>query len=539
MDIQNPHPRSQMATRWIFSGFCGLMLLAVARNGQAQGSLVYQTTEGAGKERYAYECPHPTDLAQGVKLSGNSFTAELWFAPGSASEEDLEPVPGSQVSFRSFGTAGLINGKSKLDIPGTFGGDRVTLQIRIWYNRGGMITNWFTALVEPDAQPQVSNLILDWQLQGMGRDGLLIVVSGNFSRGITEFTCATPTSGPDSDRDGLSDAYEDGSSRYRYQLIAGTFTWSAAQADAEQRGGHLATITSEREWLDIQRVLGGSLTGKNLWLGGTDAGSEGVWRWVTGERWSYARWRTGEPGNDSTGTGAGVAENYLMIWGNETASLDGNQALWNDVTGSGSILLRDGYLFERGYWTDKNNPDTDGDGLKDGEELDFSDPTNPDTDGDGLSDGDEVKRYGTNPTDIDTDHDGLADFDELRNWHTNPASTDSDGDRLGDFEELFVWETDPLIRDTDGDGYIDGAEVAHGTDPKSGFGVPGLVTEASQAVELEVETEVGKQYQVQLRAGDGSWLDYGPVTIGTGGTQSILLSTRGLTNPTWRVKQVR
>ena len=46
--------------------------------------------------------------------------------------------------------------------------------------------------------------------------------------------------------------------------------------------------------------------------------------------------------------------------------------------------------------TDPNIPDTDGDGLFDGAEIDEgTDPFNPDTDGDGLTDGEEVNDYGT------------------------------------------------------------------------------------------------------------------------------------------------
>jgi hypothetical protein len=42
--------------------------------------------------------------------------------------------------------------------------------------------------------------------------------------------------------------------------------------------------------------------------------------------------------------------------------------------------------------TDPNNPDSDNDGLSDGEEVIVynTDPNNPDSDGDGLSDGEEV-----------------------------------------------------------------------------------------------------------------------------------------------------
>jgi uncharacterized repeat protein (TIGR01451 family) len=55
-------------------------------------------------------------------------------------------------------------------------------------------------------------------------------------------------------------------------------------------------------------------------------------------------------------------------------------------------------------------PDTDLDGLTDGEEVNIrrTNPTNPDTDADGLRDGDEA-RLGLNPLDNDTDDDGLID----------------------------------------------------------------------------------------------------------------------------------
>ena len=48
------------------------------------------------------------------------------------------------------------------------------------------------------------------------------------------------------------------------------------------------------------------------------------------------------------------------------------------------------------------------------ESLIGTDPFNPDTDGDGLSDGDEVLKYHTNPLKPDTDGDGYSDGDEVR-----------------------------------------------------------------------------------------------------------------------------
>ena len=54
---------------------------------------------------------------------------------------------------------------------------------------------------------------------------------------------------------------------------------------------------------------------------------------------------------------------------------------------------------EAAVGSDANNPDTDGDGLLDGEEVNrfLTDPTNPDTDGDTLQDGAEVTIHLTSP----------------------------------------------------------------------------------------------------------------------------------------------
>ncbi|RPH94578.1 OmpA family protein [candidate division KSB1 bacterium] len=123
---------------------------------------------------------------------------------------------------------------------------------------------------------------------------------------------------------------------------------------------------------------------------------------------------------------------------------------------------------EKQLGTDPKNPDTDGDGLTDGEEyLQYNtDPLKSDTDGDGLSDGDEVLKYKTDPLKPDTDGDGLTDGDEVANYKTDPLNPDSDGDGLNDKDEVIQHKTDPLNRDTDGDTLTDGDEVTnYKTDP--------------------------------------------------------------------------
>ena len=113
------------------------------------------------------------------------------------------------------------------------------------------------------------------------------------------------------------------------------------------------------------------------------------------------------------------------------------------------------------YKTDPKRSDSDGDELSDWQEIFTHDtePTLPDSDGDGLSDGDEVLRHKTNPSKVDTDGDGLTDGDEVLKHKTDPLTADTDGDGLSDGDEVLKHSTDPLKADTDEDGCSDGDEV--------------------------------------------------------------------------------
>ena len=123
---------------------------------------------------------------------------------------------------------------------------------------------------------------------------------------------------------------------------------------------------------------------------------------------------------------------------------------------------------EQELGTDPNNPDSDADGLQDGEEVRvyITDPLNPDSDADGLKDGAEVKTHGTDPLKADTDGDLLSDGDEVNSFKTDPLDNDTDDDLLDDGEEVNKYKTDPLNADSDGDGLLDGDEInTHRTDP--------------------------------------------------------------------------
>ncbi|MEZ4515899.1 MAG: protein kinase [Chloroflexota bacterium] len=87
-----------------------------------------------------------------------------------------------------------------------------------------------------------------------------------------------------------------------------------------------------------------------------------------------------------------------------------------------------------------------------------------DSDQDGLSNEQETV-IGTDPNNPDTDADGLRDGDEVLIHSTDPRNRDTDNDTLSDGDEVNIYKTNPRLADTDGDGIPDGLEIAQGTDP--------------------------------------------------------------------------
>ena len=82
----------------------------------------------------------------------------------------------------------------------------------------------------------------------------------------------------------------------------------------------------------------------------------------------------------------------------------------------------------------------------------------PDSDGDGLWDGDEL-RNGTDPLLKDSDGDGLRDNDEVKGWEFVYGF-----DASGNQRKSWVWP-DPLAVDADNDGLTDFQEKTYGYNP--------------------------------------------------------------------------
>jgi len=144
-----------------------------------------------------------------------------------------------------------------------------------------------------------------------------------------------------------------------------------------------------------------------------------------------------------------------------------------------------GYMFD--HWEYNVGPmisaiteDTNGLSITAPEDVvAFFIPDNPDLDGDGITNDDEVNIYGTDPNNPDTDGDGINDGDEINNGsdpldpcdpNPNAPNCDSDGDGVFNLDEIAGC-TDPFIADTDGDGLTDGEEI-NGVDDASTALVP-------------------------------------------------------------------
>jgi serine/threonine protein kinase/Leucine-rich repeat (LRR) protein len=128
---------------------------------------------------------------------------------------------------------------------------------------------------------------------------------------------------------------------HRYLLVKDRVpTWSQSKTRAEEMGGHLAVIGSREEQTWIATTFGGQLEpGSIFWLGGTNDGKPGEWRWLTGEPFAFAGWAPNEPQNSPGET----ALAFICKPGSDRG--------WADFKDSGIGLTdrRGGFLVE---WSD-------------------------------------------------------------------------------------------------------------------------------------------------------------------------------------------
>lgn len=160
----------------------------------------------------------------------------------------------------------------------------------------------------------------------------------------------------------ISDANYLPSTGHFYEYVANLgITWTAAKIAAENRNyyglqGYLATITSYQE----TQLAGEQVAGAG-WIGGSDSGNEGVWRWVTGPEagqsfWlgdengttngtdiPYANWNAPNEPNNAGGSG----EDYAHIVHPNLPNVSIGE--WNDLDNDGHPDGGNNYYEPKGY----------------------------------------------------------------------------------------------------------------------------------------------------------------------------------------------
>ena len=205
-----------------------------------------------------------------------------------------------------------------------------------------------------------------------------------------------------------------------------------------------------------------------------------------------------EVDSDGAGPDTGTGTDPLVADTDGDGLTDGQEVSTTGTDPNDADTDNDGLTDGREVNTTGTDPlvaDTDGDGLKDGAEVNTTgtDPLDADTDNDGLTDGQEVNGFSvgvcgragttlkTSPLKADTDADGLNDGREATgslntkygSKPTNPKVADTDGEGLKDGAEvkgvyigitvttgkgaafLGKVKTNPCKADTDGDGLSD------------------------------------------------------------------------------------
>jgi outer membrane protein OmpA-like peptidoglycan-associated protein/opacity protein-like surface antigen len=145
--------------------------------------------------------------------------------------------------------------------------------------------------------------------------------------------------------------------------------------------------------------------------------------------------------------GAGVAYHFNDVWalrGDWRTAIAGADTEFNQLL-TLTVDYRWGAEVKPIWTVTGGDIDSDGDGLLDKEEPTYgTDPFNPDTDNDGLSDGQEVKTQKTDPLNPDSDWDALKDGAEVLTYKTNPLDPDTDHGGVKDGHEVIEDNTNPL-----------------------------------------------------------------------------------------------
>lgn len=97
-----------------------------------------------------------------------------------------------------------------------------------------------------------------------------------------------------------------------YMIINKKMTPVEAEKYCKKLGGYLVTITSQQEQAFVAAIAEKGAE-DNYFIGATDFGDEGNWRWMNGEKWAYTNWyQGGSAGLKEPNNGLGSGEDYAV-----------------------------------------------------------------------------------------------------------------------------------------------------------------------------------------------------------------------------------
>ncbi|XP_041636035.1 type-2 ice-structuring protein-like [Cheilinus undulatus] len=74
--------------------------------------------------------------------------------------------------------------------------------------------------------------------------------------------------------------------------------WHDAERHCASQGGHLASVSSKRQYNQIRKMIKKKDDWEPIaWIGGTDEHNEGRWKWTDGSPFKFKNWCFGEPSN--------------------------------------------------------------------------------------------------------------------------------------------------------------------------------------------------------------------------------------------------
>lgn len=120
------------------------------------------------------------------------------------------------------------------------------------------------------------------------------------------------------------------------RFVRGDKSWDGADAECKSQGGHLLRIHNNHDQSYIYQSLKSlHWSDSDAWIGATDRGSEGHWKWTDGSSVTFGHWSQGEgPNHNATN------ENCAMI------SVDDGK--WYDFN-CGEVIYNQAYICQYHY----------------------------------------------------------------------------------------------------------------------------------------------------------------------------------------------